>query len=53
MTRDFVCVNAEHLAAKAVEIMEQKKITALLVIDDNQHLVGALNIHDLFKAGVM
>ncbi|MBT8142771.1 MAG: KpsF/GutQ family sugar-phosphate isomerase, partial [Gammaproteobacteria bacterium] len=52
MTREFICVSSEQRAAEAVEIMEQKKITALLVKDDDQ-LVGALNIHDLFKAGVM
>jgi arabinose-5-phosphate isomerase len=52
MTREFVCVSSSDKAADAVELMESKKITALLVKDDNQ-LVGALNIHDLFKAGVM
>jgi arabinose-5-phosphate isomerase len=52
MTRKFVCVNIHDRAADAVELMEKKKITALLVKDNNK-LVGALNIHDLFKAGVM
>ena len=41
------------LAAEAVLLMEQKKITALLVVDDSDKLIGALNIHDLFRAGVM
>ncbi len=41
------------LAAEAVHLMEQKKITALLVVDDDDKLIGALNIHDLFRAGVM
>lgn len=46
-------VSADHLAVEAVHIMEESKITGLLVIDDDLRLVGALNIHDLFRAGIM
>lgn len=46
-------VRPETLAAEAVRLLEQHKITALLVVDDRGRLVGALNIHDLFRAGVM
>jgi len=41
------------LAAEAVHMMEENKITSLLVADANNRLVGALNIHDLFRAGIM
>jgi len=41
------------LAAEAVHIMEENKITGLLVADEDGRLVGALNIHDLFRAGIM
>jgi len=41
------------LAAEAVHLMETHKITALPVVDDHDVIVGALNIHDLFRAGVM
>lgn len=41
------------LAAEAVHIMETSRITALPVVDDAGALVGALNVHDLFRAGVM
>ena len=41
------------LAAQAVAMMESHKITALLVVDADQRLIGALNIHDLFRAGVV
>jgi arabinose-5-phosphate isomerase len=41
------------LAVEAVHIMEENKITSLLVVDDDDHLVGALNVHDLFRAGIM
>ena len=41
------------LAAEAIHILEENKITSLLVADDSGTLVGALNIHDLFRAGIM
>jgi len=41
------------LAAEAVHLMEEYRITALPVVDDAGVIVGALNIHDLFRAGVM
>ena len=44
---------ADILAAEAVNILEENKITSLLVADDDRRLVGALNIHDLFRAGIM
>lgn len=53
MHRDCKTVSPEMLAAEAVHLMEEYKITALLVADDERRLVGALNIHDLFRAGIM
>jgi arabinose-5-phosphate isomerase len=44
---------SDILAAEAVHIMEENKITGLLVTDDDGQLVGALNIHDLFRAGIV
>ena len=44
---------ADVLAAAAVHTREENKITSLLVADDNDRLIGALNIHDLFRAGIM
>ncbi|MGC3982675.1 MAG: KpsF/GutQ family sugar-phosphate isomerase [Steroidobacteraceae bacterium] len=41
------------LAAAAVHLMETHKITALPVVDDHGVVVGALNVHDLLRAGVM
>ena len=45
--------SADILAAEAVHILEENQITSLLVADDEQRLVGALNVHDLFRAGIM
>ena len=46
-------VSPECLAAEGVRIMEEKRISALLVVDSNNQLVGALNMHDLLRAGVV
>jgi arabinose-5-phosphate isomerase len=46
-------IAADVLAVEAVHLMEENKITSLLVADDSGGLVGALNIHDLFRAGIM
>ena len=53
MHRDCITARPDMMAAEAVRILEENKITALLIVDDNEVLVGALNIHDLFRAGVM
>lgn len=46
-------IQPERLAVEAVERMERHKINALLVTDDQGRLIGALNMHDLFKAKVI
>ena len=53
MTDRGTTVGPDQLAAETVWIMQNKRINGLLVIDVNDKLVGALNIHNLFRAGVM
>jgi arabinose-5-phosphate isomerase len=53
MTPSPKTIRPRMLAAEAVHIMETSRITALPVIDDAGVLVGALNVHDLLRAGVM
>jgi arabinose-5-phosphate isomerase len=53
MHADCKTVPEDMLAAEALHILEENKITGLLVADDNDRLVGALNIHDLFREGLM
>jgi len=48
-----ITVGPDMMAAEAVLVLEEHKITSLLVADSDGHLVGALNIHDLFRAGIM
>jgi arabinose-5-phosphate isomerase len=53
MRSDCKTTSADVLAAEALRILEENKITSLLVTDDDNKLVGALNIHDLFREGLM
>lgn len=53
MTARGKTANADMLAAEALKIMEDHKINSLVVIDDAGLPVGALNMHDLLRAGVM
>jgi arabinose-5-phosphate isomerase len=46
-------VKAHELAAEAAHLMEKYRITALPVVDDHGTLIGALNVHDLLRAGVL
>jgi arabinose-5-phosphate isomerase len=53
MTRNPKTIRADELAVAAVEKMDSLKINGLLVVDADNALVGALNMHDLLKAGVV
>jgi arabinose-5-phosphate isomerase len=53
MTPNCTVIKANTLAAEAMQIMELKKINALIVVDDQHHAVGALNMHDLIRAGIV
>jgi arabinose-5-phosphate isomerase len=53
MKRSPRTISADALAVEAVRIMEENKINGLLAMDADQRLVGALNMHDLFRAGVV
>jgi len=53
MTRGPLAILPEALAVEAVEIMERRKSTQLPVVDAAGRLVGALNIHDLFRAKIL
>lgn len=53
MTRNGRTIQPDQLAAEALNIMEGLKISALPVTDENGALVGAINMHDLLRAGVI
>ena len=46
-------IRPEALAVEAVQIMERHKVNQLLVVDERSILIGALNMHDLFRAKVI
>ncbi len=53
MTRGGTTVGPDELAADALVLMDGKRINALPVVDEQGVLVGALNMHDLLRAGVV
>lgn len=53
MTRSFTTIAKDRLAAEALQFMDSKRINALPVVDGDNRLIGALNMHDLLRAGVV
>ena len=53
MTENCVTIAAERIAAEALKIMQERKINALMVVDKNNLVQGALNMHDLLRAGIV
>ncbi len=53
MTRNCKTIAADVLAVEALNLMEQNKITGLLVTDDQHHVIGVIHMHDLLRAGVI
>jgi arabinose-5-phosphate isomerase len=49
MTRTPVLVGRRELATTALDLLESRKITSLLVTDERSHVVGVLHLHDLWK----
>jgi arabinose-5-phosphate isomerase len=53
MTAKCTSITPDKLAAEAMQIMEEKKINALVVTGNNMEVLGALNMHDLIRAGIV
>lgn len=53
MSSKPVTIESGHLAAEALQVMETRKINGLVVCDKQQRPIGALNMHDLLRAGVV
>ena len=53
MTRNPCTMVPDKLAAEAAQLMQARKITCVLIVDGENHLVGALHTHDLMRAGVI
>ncbi len=53
MTRDCTTAGPDMLAGEALHLMESRKFNGLLVVDKDKKLLGALNMHDLLRAGIV
>ncbi|MCH8536499.1 MAG: KpsF/GutQ family sugar-phosphate isomerase [Alkalimonas sp.] len=53
MTPNCITATPETLAAEALKMMEQRKINGLIIVDEQKKPIGAMNMHDLLKAGVL
>jgi arabinose-5-phosphate isomerase len=53
MTANCAVIQPDALAAEAMQTMERRKINALIVVDDHQRVSGAINMHDLIRAGIV
>jgi arabinose-5-phosphate isomerase len=53
MTRSPITTNGDVLAAEIVNLMQERKINSICVIDAEHNLTGALNMHDLLRAGLV
>jgi arabinose-5-phosphate isomerase len=53
MTRHPKTTRADRLAVEIVQLMQTLKINGLFVVDDKNRVLGALNMHDLFRAGII
>jgi arabinose-5-phosphate isomerase len=47
------CIGPDSLAVEAVQLMDKYNINQMLVVDEQNQLVGALNMHDLLHAKVI
>jgi arabinose-5-phosphate isomerase len=53
MTANCITIQPHSIASEALKVMHDHKINALMVVDNNNAIQGALNMHDLLRAGVV
>jgi len=53
MSTNCMSIHKSQLAAEALQLMEAKSINAFPVVDENNKVIGALNMHNLLRAGVV
>ncbi|HIG91244.1 MAG TPA: KpsF/GutQ family sugar-phosphate isomerase [Methylococcaceae bacterium] len=53
MSESCTTISQSILAVEAMRIMEEKKINGLIVTDEQRHVIGALNMHDLIQSGII
>jgi len=53
MTKNCKQIKSDLLAAEALQIMEEHKITTLVITDETSSPVGVIHMHDLLRAGIV
>jgi len=53
MVTDCQFTQPQQLATKTLQQMQANRISAIPVVDDNNKVIGALNMHDLLNAGIV
>lgn len=53
MTKNPICINKNMMLAEALTIMENKKITCLFALNENQNPIGCIHIHDILKRKIV
>ena len=53
MNTNCMTINKSQLAAEALQLMESKKLNSFPVVDESNKVIGALNMHNLLRAGVV
>ena len=53
MTPDPIAIATSTLAVEALAMLEQRKITSIIVIDAGQHVEGVVHLHDLWRTGMV
>jgi arabinose-5-phosphate isomerase len=52
MTTDPITIQRETFAAEVLNVLEKRKITSIVVVDDDRHVEGVVHLHDLWRTGL-
>ena len=52
MTKSPMFIDYHEMAVDALQLMNDKHITSLPVVDENKHVIGAILMQDIMKAGI-
>jgi arabinose-5-phosphate isomerase len=53
MTPNPIAIRCGTMAAEALNILERRKITSIVVVDDGRHIEGVVHLHDLWRTGMV
>jgi arabinose-5-phosphate isomerase len=53
MTQNPIAISRLTMAAEALNILERRKITSIVVVDSGRHVEGVVHLHDLWRTGLV